>query len=127
MVRRNAGNHSGNEESDPGAIGIQAQHQLVQLKKERNDRMSEIVQETATEMADLRSRAVAFQQGRRTTELEVVASIITRLIEIIERRRDIERQMEALVNQVAFSTQVVEGMMKAGFKSREDNAKETRY
>lgn len=59
--------------------------------------------------------------------LEVVASIITRLIEIIERRRDIERQMETLVNQVAFSTQVVEGMMKAGFKSREDNANETRY
>jgi hypothetical protein len=31
MARGNAGNHSSNEESDPGAIGIQAQHQLVQV------------------------------------------------------------------------------------------------
>ncbi|GKT98741.1 t-complex protein 1 [Fusarium langsethiae] len=127
MARRNAGNHSGNEETDPGVIGLQAQHQLVQLKKERNDRMSEIVQDTATEMANLRSRAIAFQQDRRTTELRVVASAITRVVEATERRKDIEQQMETLVNQVTSVTQVVEAMMKTGFKNREDNAKETRY
>ncbi|KAL6919340.1 hypothetical protein ACHAPO_009934 [Fusarium lateritium] len=118
--------NAGNEESDPGVIGFQAQTKLVQLKKERNDRMSEIVQETATEMENLRSRVVAFQQDRHATELEAIASAITRVIEAIERRKAIEQQMETLVDQVASTTQVVEDMMKASFKGREDNARKAR-
>ncbi|RGP62049.1 t-complex 1 [Fusarium longipes] len=127
MARGNAANYSRNEESDPGVIGIQAQNQLIQLKKERNDRMSEIVQETATEMANLRSRAAAFQQDRRTTELEVVASAVARVMEAIERRKDIEQQMKTLVDQVGSSAQAIEEMMKMGFKGREDDVKKTRY
>ncbi|KAG8674605.1 hypothetical protein FPOAC2_00633 [Fusarium poae] len=122
MARRN----TGNEESDPGVIGFQAQTQLVQLKKERNDRMSEIVQETATEMANLRSRVVAFQQDQRATELDAIASAITRVIEAIERRKVIEQQMETLVDQVTSTTRVVEDMMKSSFKGREDNARKAR-
>lgn len=166
MARRNAGNHSDNEESDPGAIGIQAQHQLVQVGfnkipsspsfwlidhpflSSRKNEMTACLRSCKRQPPRWQTCALALLHFNKTdalqsrcpfpqflisqlkpgpSRLEVVASTITRVIEAIERRREIERQMETLVNQVAFSTQVVEGMMKAGFKGREDNAKETRY
>ncbi|KAL4730516.1 hypothetical protein ACLX1H_002552 [Fusarium chlamydosporum] len=109
---------------DPGAATI---HQrLKQLKDERDESMKAIVEETAAEMADLRSRAVAFQQDRRTTELEAVASAITRAVEAVERRKDIEQQMATLVDQVTSAAQAIEEMMKVGFKGREDDVKKSR-
>ncbi|KAH7196868.1 uncharacterized protein B0J16DRAFT_313211 [Fusarium flagelliforme] len=123
MPRRNSGNGSGGEDSDPGAITMQAQQRLERLKKERSESMNEIVEETAAEMANLRSRVMAFQQDQRSTEKEVVASAVTKLIEAVERRREIEQQMETLVNQATAATEALEEMMRIGIKGREDDVK----
>ncbi|KAJ4016677.1 hypothetical protein NW752_003805 [Fusarium irregulare] len=85
--------------------------------------MNEVVKETAAEMADLRSRVMAFQQNRRSTEKGVVASAVTKLVEAVERRREIEQQMETLVNQVTASTEAFEEMMRIGIKGRVDDVK----
>ncbi|KAJ4137630.1 hypothetical protein NW768_003218 [Fusarium equiseti] len=122
MPRRNSGNGSG-EDSDPGAITMQAHQRLEKLKKERSESMNEIVEETAAEMANLRSRVMAFQQDRRSTEKEVVTSAVTKLIQAVERRREIEQRMETLVNQVTAATETLEEMMRIGIKGREGDVK----
>ncbi|RBR24585.1 uncharacterized protein FIESC28_02635 [Fusarium coffeatum] len=123
MPHRNSGNGSGGEDSDPGAITMQAQQRLEKLKNERSESMNEVVKETAVEMADLRSRVMAFQQNRRSTEKEVVASAVTKLVEAAERRREIEQQMETLINQVTATTEALEEMMRIGIKGRIDDVK----
>lgn len=57
------------------------------------------------------------------TRKEVVASAVTKLIEAVERRREIEQQMETLVNQVTAATEALEEMMRIGIKGREDDVK----
>lgn len=60
------------------------------------------------------------------TRLEAVASAITRAVEAVERRKDIEQQMATLVDQVTSAAQAIEEMMKVGFKGREDDVKKSR-
>ena len=57
------------------------------------------------------------------TRKGVVASAVTKLVEAVERRREIEQQMETLVNQVTATTEALEEMMRIGIKGRVDDVK----
>ncbi|KAF5025031.1 hypothetical protein F66182_2899 [Fusarium sp. NRRL 66182] len=137
-------NYSSNDDADPSFLAMQAQQRLFQLKKQRDERMNMIVKESAASMEKLRARIVAYQDERRTKEyishvvisnahLELTSSravafsaSVTRIIEAVEHRRDIEQQMETLVSQVSSTTREVEEMMKTGLRGREKDAKQAR-
>ncbi|KAM0203747.1 hypothetical protein ACHAPI_000746 [Fusarium lateritium] len=77
-------------------------------------------------MNKLRARVVAYQQGRRTTEMETVASSVLKIIEAVERRKQIEEQMETLVSQVTSTTREIEAMMETGFRGRAEEIKKAK-
>ncbi|KAF5662363.1 t-complex 1 [Fusarium heterosporum] len=117
---------NGEREDDPHVEAMKAQKRLFQLRKKRDERLTAIIKESATAMNHLRARVVAYQQDRRTSEIETVASSVIRIIEAVERRKQIEEQMETLVRQMTSTSQEVEKMMKIGFKGREDDIKKAK-
>ncbi|KAM0216781.1 hypothetical protein ACHAPA_006316 [Fusarium lateritium] len=117
-------NYSSNEDSYDESINTQ--HRLLQIKKKREERTSAIVKESSVIMNKLRARVVAYQQGRRTTEMETVASSVLKIIEAVERRKQIEEQMETLVSQVTSTTREIEAMMETGFRGRAEEIKKAK-
>ncbi|KAM0440111.1 hypothetical protein ACHAQK_005908 [Fusarium lateritium] len=77
-------------------------------------------------MNKLRARVVAYQQDRQTTEMETVASSVLKIIEAVERRKQIEEQMETLVSQVTSTTREIEAMMEIGFRGRAEEIKKAK-
>lgn len=55
--------------------------------------------------------------------METVASSVLKIIKAIERRKQIEEQMETLVSQVTSTIREVEAMMKIGFRGRAEDIK----
>ncbi|CVK95371.1 hypothetical protein FPRO06_00976 [Fusarium proliferatum] len=125
MAASDESNYSSNEDGKPD-FAAKAHGRLLQLKKGRDERMNAIVQESATEMDKLRSSIARFQQDRRTKEVRAVAISVTRIMEVVERRKGIEQQMETLVSRLVNKTQEVESMMKIGLRGREDDMKKTK-
>ncbi|KAJ4271912.1 hypothetical protein NW762_000621 [Fusarium torreyae] len=123
MAADDESNYSSNEDDDPSFLAIQAQHRLFELKKERDERMNTVVKESAAAMDKLRARVVKYQEERCTKETDALAASVTQIIEAVERRRGIERQMETLVSQVNSTTHEIEEMMKTGFQGREKDVK----
>ncbi|KAF4455420.1 t-complex protein 1 [Fusarium austroafricanum] len=105
---------------------LSTQQRIMQLKKERDERMNAIVKESAAELDKLRARVVTYQQDRRKKEVETIAASVLRIIEAVERRKDIEQEMATLVSQVTNTTREVEDMMKIGFRGREEDVKKAR-
>ncbi|KAF4983774.1 hypothetical protein FZEAL_897 [Fusarium zealandicum] len=126
MAADDGSNYSSNDDSDPSFIAMQAQQRLFQLKKERDERMNAVVQESAAAMEDLRTRIVTYQQERRTKEADAYAASVMKLTQATERRRDIEERMEAVVSKVNSTTREVEEMMKTGFRGRETDMKQAK-
>ncbi|KAM0564277.1 hypothetical protein ACHAPJ_000487 [Fusarium lateritium] len=126
MAADDESNYSSNEDDDPSLLAMQAQQRLFQLKKERDERMNAVVKESAAAMDKLRARVVKYQEERRTKKTDALAASVTQIIEAVERRRDIEQQMETLVFQVNSTTQEIEEMMKTGFLGREKDVKQAR-
>lgn len=58
--------------------------------------------------------------------METVASSVLKIIEAVERRKQIEEQMETLVFQVTSTTREVEAMMKIGFRGRAEEIKKAK-
>ncbi|KAM0343884.1 hypothetical protein ACHAPU_008153 [Fusarium lateritium] len=117
---------NGEGEDDPHVEAMKAQKRLFQLRKKRDERLAAIIKESAAAMNKLRARVVAYQQDRRTTEMETVASSVVRIVEAVERRKQIEEQMETLVHQITGTSQEVEKMMKIGLRGREDDIKKAK-
>jgi hypothetical protein len=55
--------------------------------------------------------------------METVASSVLKIIEAVERRKQIEEQMEKLVLQVTSTTREIEEMMRIGFRGRAEDIK----
>lgn len=49
-----------------------------------------------------------------------------KIVEAVERRKEIEQRMETLVSKANSTTREVEDMMKAGFRGREKEMKQAR-
>lgn len=61
--------------------------------------------------------------GLTVHRMETVASSVLKIIEAVERRKQIEEQMETLVSQVTSTTREVEALMKIGFRGRAEGIK----
>ncbi|KAH7256977.1 hypothetical protein BKA59DRAFT_541977 [Fusarium tricinctum] len=114
---------SNEDEDDSHDESIRTQHRLKQIKKKRDKRTSAIVKESSVAMNKLRARVAAYQQDRTNTEMETVASSVLKIIEAVERRKQIEEQMETLVLQVTSTTREIEEMMRIGFRGRAEDIK----
>ncbi|RSL66775.1 hypothetical protein CEP54_003606 [Fusarium duplospermum] len=126
MAADDDSNYSSNDENDPSFIAMQAQQRLFQLKRDRDERLGALVEDSTTAMEELRSRVVAYQKERRSKQADVCAASVMKIVEAVERRKEIEQQMEALVSKVNSKTKEVEDMMKAGFRGREKDMKQAR-
>ncbi|EEU47855.1 uncharacterized protein NECHADRAFT_74846 [Fusarium vanettenii 77-13-4] len=133
MVADDESNYSSNDENDPSFIAMQAQQRLFQLKRDRDERLGALVEDSATAMEELRSRVVAYQKERRSKQTrligkraDVCAASVMKIVEAVERRKEIEQRMETLVSKVNNTTREVEDMMKAGFRGREKDMKQAR-
>ncbi|RMJ19069.1 hypothetical protein CDV36_001302 [Fusarium kuroshium] len=123
MAADDDSNYSSNDENDPSFIAMQAQQRLFQLKRDRDERLGALVEDSTTAMEELRSRVVAYQKERRSKQADVCAASVMKIVEAVERRKEIEQRMEALVSNVNSKAQEVEDMMKAGFRGREKDMK----
>ncbi|KAJ3470771.1 hypothetical protein MRS44_000870 [Fusarium solani] len=124
-------NYSSNDENDPSFIAMQAQQRLFQLKRDRDERLGALVEDSATAMEELHNRIVAYQKERRSKQLtgrraDACAASVMKIVEAVERRMEIEQRMETLVSKVNSTTREVEDMMKAGFRGREKDIKQAR-
>ncbi|KAM6531510.1 hypothetical protein FSOLCH5_000973 [Fusarium solani] len=61
-------NYSSNDENDPSFIAMQAQQRLFQLKRDRDERLGALVEDSATAMEELHNRIVAYQKERRSKQ-----------------------------------------------------------
>ncbi|KAM5355886.1 hypothetical protein ACJ41O_002532 [Fusarium nematophilum] len=126
MAADEESNYSSNQDIDPGLIAMQAQQRVIQLKKDRDDLLDDVVSDSAAAMDDLRKRVVSYQHKRRTKETNAHAISVLKIAQSVERRRDIEECMVAIVSKVNSRAQQVEEMMKIGFRAREKGVKKTR-
>ncbi|KHN99989.1 uncharacterized protein MAM_01913 [Metarhizium album ARSEF 1941] len=104
MPRRRNRNQSG-DGSDPSIIAMKAPERIYQLKQERDERARAIVVEAEKALASL-------AQQLRT------------VIELVEKRKQIENRMLEVVADVHSSMREVEEMMLAGYKGRHKEAKQ---
>ncbi|KAM0427494.1 hypothetical protein ACHAPT_007454 [Fusarium lateritium] len=126
MAEDDESNYSSNEDHDPSLIAMQAQQRLLQLKRDRDERLTAVVQDSTAAMDELRSRVVAYQEERRTKQAGACAGSVMKIVEAVERRKEIEQRMEALVSKVSSTTREVEEMMKEGFRGREKDMRQAR-
>ncbi|KAK7424957.1 hypothetical protein QQX98_000233 [Neonectria punicea] len=117
---------SANEDSDPGAIAIQIQQRILQLKRDRDERVNAIIRESGAALEKLRSRVFAYQAERNSQESKSRAAYVNAMIEATERRKDIEAKMTDLVLKINSSTKELEAMMMKGYLGREEEVKRTK-
>jgi hypothetical protein len=67
--------------------------------------------------------AIKFVLRLTVHRMETVASSVLKIIEAVERRKQIEEQMEKLVLQVTSTTREIEEMMRIGFRGRAEDIK----
>ncbi|KAL6358135.1 hypothetical protein LRP88_08315 [Fusarium phalaenopsidis] len=75
MAADDDSNYSSNDENDPSFIAMQAQQRLFQLKRDRDERLGALVEDSATAMEELRSRVVAYQKERRSKQQELTLAL----------------------------------------------------
>ncbi|TWU74524.1 hypothetical protein ED733_005876 [Metarhizium rileyi] len=124
MPRRNTRNQSG-DESDPSIIAVKAPQRICELKRERNERARAIVVEAEKALASVKKRAMAYQEERRRQSAKKLAQQLKAVIELVEKRKQIENRMLEIVADVHSSMQEVEEMMLAGYKGRHKEAKQS--
>ncbi|KAK7425664.1 hypothetical protein QQZ08_007882 [Neonectria magnoliae] len=117
---------SANDDSDPGAIAIQIQQRILQLKRDRDERVNAIIRESGDALEKLRSRVIAYQAERNSQESKSRAAHVNAMIEATERRKDIEAKMMDLVLKINSSTKELEAMMMKGYLGREEEVKRTK-
>ncbi|KIE03206.1 T-complex protein 1, partial [Metarhizium majus ARSEF 297] len=124
MPRRNTRNQSG-DDSDPSIIAMKAPQRIYQLKQERDERARAIMAEAEKALASVKKRAVTYQEEKRRKSATKLAQQLKKVIELVEKRKQIEDKMLQVVADVHASMQEVEEMMLAGYKGRHKEAKQT--
>ncbi|KPM38981.1 T-complex protein 1 subunit delta [Neonectria ditissima] len=114
---------SANDDSDPSAIAMQIQQRILQLKRDRDERVNAVLRESGVAIDKLRSRVVAYQTEQRNKEAKSRAAHVKTMIDATERRESIEVKMADLVSKVNSSTQELEAMMMKGYLGREEEVK----
>ncbi|KAH6898615.1 hypothetical protein B0T10DRAFT_555918 [Thelonectria olida] len=114
---------SGSEDADPSVVAIECQKRIAKLKSDRVNRMNAVVQECNGALSDVRSRVIANQEERRNKESQVYAASVKKLLDAIERRKEMEAKMEDLVKKLHSTTQELEEMMLKAYGGREDDLK----
>ncbi|OAA48708.1 T-complex protein 1 [Metarhizium rileyi] len=99
--------------------------QPLLLKRERNERARAIVVEAEKALASVKKRAMAYQEERRRQSAKKLAQQLKAVIELVEKRKQIENRMLEIVADVHSSMQEVEEMMLAGYKGRHKEAKQS--
>ncbi|KID90102.1 T-complex protein 1 [Metarhizium guizhouense ARSEF 977] len=76
-------------------------------------------------LASVKKRAVTYQEEKRRKSAAKLAQQLKTVIELVEKRKQIENKMLQVVADVHASMQEVEEMMLAGYKGRHKEAKQT--
>ncbi|KAF7559551.1 hypothetical protein G7046_g4603 [Stylonectria norvegica] len=134
---------SSNDGDDPTVIAMKAQKRLmqasskshtrmkqrtelklVQLKRDRDERVATVIAEADTALESLRTRVAQYQKERSKKRATLCAAHVASLIKAAERKMNIEAKMEELMMEVHLKVGEVEDMMKMGYRGRERDLKE---
>ncbi|KAK5990718.1 hypothetical protein PT974_08987 [Cladobotryum mycophilum] len=111
------------EEDDPSLVALQAQKRILQLKRERDERIQAVVEKTDAAMADLRSRIMEQHEQNQRQIAKQRAQSVMNIVELVERREDIEVEMADTVVKTHAIVRELEEMMLTGYDGRLADAK----
>ncbi|KAK3181311.1 hypothetical protein K4F52_007325 [Lecanicillium sp. MT-2017a] len=116
--------HSSEDESDHMLAAVEAQQRIIELKRNRDKRTSEVTAKANAALDDIvarvKKRVHEFEQEKniqRGKKLEAIQ-------QLAQQQRALEVQMTTIVEDMHASIVEVEEMMKAGYKGREQDMKD---
>ncbi|OAA33155.1 hypothetical protein AAL_00620 [Moelleriella libera RCEF 2490] len=123
MARRTSQAHS-TQGLDPSIVALQAPQRIFELKKERDERAKDIIRQAEEELTSVRKKAMAYKEEQNRQSALKKAERLGRLVDLVERRRQIEGQMLAIVTDLHAKMLEVEDMMLVGYNARQKEARQ---
>ncbi|KAL7816814.1 hypothetical protein V8C44DRAFT_355848 [Trichoderma aethiopicum] len=107
---------------DPVNTVLEAEKVLRKIKKDRVDGIRAVMADAEAALAEVRERVATWQLELQQQREKRLLDCVTRLIEIEDRKYEIENKMGDIGAKAHAMVEELEAMMMAGYEGREKDA-----